>query len=69
MLHIATKRELLERLIVAELISKRGQGPLAPRHFSPTGRGPFGGVRRSVEAKRPEAPRDDVNEREPDESR
>jgi len=41
----ATKRELLEGLIVAELISKRGQGPLARRHFPKGGRGPASGVR------------------------
>jgi hypothetical protein len=46
MLQNASKRELLERLIVAELISKRGEGPLAPKHFPRGGRGPTSGVRR-----------------------
>jgi hypothetical protein len=45
MLYNATKRELLEGLIVAELISKRGQGPLARRHFPKGERGPASGVR------------------------
>ena len=44
MLYNATKRELLEGLIVAELIAKRGQGPLARRHFPMGGRGPASGV-------------------------
>jgi len=29
-----SNRELLERLIVSELIAKRGQGPLARKHFT-----------------------------------
>jgi hypothetical protein len=45
MLYNATRRELLEGLIVAELISKRGQGPLARRHFPKGERGPASGVR------------------------
>jgi len=45
MLYNATKRELLEGLIVAELISKPGQGPLARRHFPKGERGPSSGVR------------------------
>jgi hypothetical protein len=51
MLYNATKRELLEGLIVAELISKRGQGPLARRHFPMGERGPASGVR-SIGARR-----------------
>jgi hypothetical protein len=45
MLYNATKRELLEGLIVAELIARPGQGPLARRHFPKGGRGPASGVR------------------------
>jgi hypothetical protein len=44
-----TKRELLEGLIVAELVAKRGQGPLARRHFPLGGRGPAGGVSARVD--------------------
>ncbi|MDB4976587.1 MAG: hypothetical protein JWN48_4928 [Myxococcaceae bacterium] len=29
-----TKRELLERLIVSELVSRRGEGALARKHFA-----------------------------------
>jgi hypothetical protein len=47
----ATKRELLEGLIVAELIAKPGEGPLARRHFPTGGRGPASGVR-SIAARR-----------------
>jgi hypothetical protein len=32
--NIGTRRELLERLIVSELIAKRGEGPLARKHFT-----------------------------------
>jgi hypothetical protein len=34
MLNIGTKRELLERLIVSELVAKRGEGALARKHFT-----------------------------------
>lgn len=44
-----TKRELLEGLIVAELIARPGQGPLARRHFPAAGRGPASGVRSTRE--------------------
>lgn len=49
MLYIATKRELLEGLIVAELIAKPGQGPLARRHFPTGGRGPASGLRSTAD--------------------
>ncbi|MEY4508696.1 MAG: hypothetical protein RLZZ450_818 [Pseudomonadota bacterium] len=52
MLYNATKRELLEGLIVAELIAKPGQGPLARRHFPKGGRGPASGVRSIVDRTR-----------------
>lgn len=45
MLNISTNRELLERLIVAELIARPGEGPLARRHFPKGGRGPASGLR------------------------
>jgi len=57
MLYNATKRELLEGLIVAELISKRGQGPLARRLFPMGERGPASGVRSlGARAKKPAPP-------------
>ncbi|MDB4988789.1 MAG: hypothetical protein JWN04_3967 [Myxococcaceae bacterium] len=34
MANLGTRREMLERLIVSELISKRGEGPLARKHFA-----------------------------------
>jgi len=49
MLYNATKRELLEGLIVAELLAKPGQGPLARRHFPKGGRGPVSGVRSTAD--------------------
>ena len=45
MLNISTNRELLERLIVAELVAKPGEGPLARRYYPKGGRGPASGVR------------------------
>lgn len=49
MLYNATRRELLEGLIVAELIARPGQGPLARRHFPKGGRGPASGVRSTAD--------------------